>query len=309
MTGPKPWREAMQDALYGPAGFYLNQTPDAHFDTSAQLPPFGEAIAEVVRRIDFRLGHPARFTLVDMGAGRGELLDSVLRNETLNGRLHPIAVEIRQRPTELDPRISWQATPPSNVVGLIIACEWLDNIPLDVAIADDQGIVSYQLVDTDGATRVGSPVSDRDADWLKQWWPIGPGETAELGQPRDTAWQQLCRSLKLGTAMAIDYGHLRNARPMHGTMTSFVSGRQVPPILDGSADITAHVAVDSLREGTLLTQREALQQLGFDAKRPALEQSSRDPMGYLHALNRASTLAQLTEPSGLGAHWWLTVDK
>lgn len=56
---------------------------------------------------------------------------------------------------------------------------------------------------------------------------------------------------------------------------------------------------------TLVSQREALRALGADGGRPPLALASRDPAGYLRALAGASAAAELTDPAGLGGHWWL----
>ena len=44
----------------------------------------------------------------------------------------------------------------------------------------------------------------------------------------------------------VDYGHARADRPAAGTLTGYREGRQVAPVPDGSCDLTAHVAMDSL---------------------------------------------------------------
>src|SRR6516225_10605229 len=74
------WREAMDAALYGPGGFYARGEPPArHFRTSVHVSPsYAAAIWELLRQVDAGLGHPGRIDLVDIGAGRGELLEQVL---------------------------------------------------------------------------------------------------------------------------------------------------------------------------------------------------------------------------------------
>jgi len=74
------WREAMRAALYGPGGFYARGEPPArHFRTSVHVSPsYAAAIWELLRQVDAGLGHPERVDLVDVGAGRGELLEQVL---------------------------------------------------------------------------------------------------------------------------------------------------------------------------------------------------------------------------------------
>ncbi|MFG3260470.1 SAM-dependent methyltransferase [Streptomyces sp. NPDC048172] len=78
-TDPVGWREAMRRALYGPGGFFTREAPGDHFRTSVHASPlFARAVATLLRRVDGALGHPERLDLVDMGAGRGELLSGVL---------------------------------------------------------------------------------------------------------------------------------------------------------------------------------------------------------------------------------------
>ena len=74
------WREAMDAALYGPGGFYARGEPPArHFRTSVHVSPsYAAAIWELLRQVDAGLGHPERLDLVDVGAGRGELLEQIL---------------------------------------------------------------------------------------------------------------------------------------------------------------------------------------------------------------------------------------
>lgn len=50
---------------------------------------------------------------------------------------------------------------------------------------------------------------------------------------------------------------------------------------------------------------EALRALGADGGRPPLSLAGSDPAGYVRALAAASAVAELTDPAGLGGHWWL----
>ena len=56
------------------------------------------------------------------------------------------------------------------------------------------------------------------------------------------------------------------------------------PVPDGSCDLTAHVAVDSLEHDELTTQRAALHELGLHSRTPDHDLSRTDPAGYLAAL-------------------------
>ncbi|HEY5835479.1 SAM-dependent methyltransferase [Streptomyces sp.] len=400
-----PWRVAMDRALYGPAGFFVRERPAAHFRTSVHASPsYARAVAELLRRVDQALGHPDPLDFADVGAGAGELCEGVLAAlpaDTLR-RLRVHAVEKAPRPAGLDPRVTWHATAPPSLRGLLFANEFLDNVPLDVAAPDAHGTPRYLLVHPDGRERLGEPVRGQDAEWLRRWWPLLPekagaeghapgaagsgehapgrrarpgepredrhptpvshgpaaadrgdrpqgdrrsashshglgvsppkagggrenpapvraghprgpedlapspaeGLRAEIGAPRDTAWASTVASLTAGLAVAVDYGHTRGTRPPYGTLTGYRGGRQVPPIPDGSCDLTAHVAMDAL-PGTLLTQRSALRALGISGQRPPLALASQDPAAYVRALSEASEAAELTDEAGLGRFLWL----
>ncbi|MCG5441072.1 SAM-dependent methyltransferase [Micromonospora sp. NIE79] len=389
---PILWRDAMASALYGPGGFFVaGAGPADHFRTSVHASPaFATALLRLITEVDAALGHPDRLDVVDVGAGRGELLQTLLvsagvavgvsgeparslRDEPslvaarppLADRVRFTAVEYADRPENLPEEINWTAEIPTRITGVLLATEWLDNVPLDVAVHTEDGW-RYLLVDPEtGAETLGDPVSSADHDWLTKWWPSpeaspgadgapSPGATwsdatsgsesgfraarpaqgssltarsrpgcpetphsdhrAEIGRTRDEAWAEAVQKIEQGLALAVDYGHLRESRPIDGTLTGYRGGRQVPPVPDGSSDVTAHVAMDSVASAgaavarcaySLVLQREALRALGADGGRPPLSLAGTDPVGYVRALAAASAVAELTDPAGLGGHWWL----
>ena len=333
--GRRGWRQAMEDSLYGiPDGFFVRQAPRAHFRTSVHASRlFAVAVTRLLHRVDAALCTPTELDLVDVGGGRGELLQQVLDllavglpgeaaagqdaadgTAGLGARLRPLVVERAPRPEGLDPRIRWSAQlpPPGSLTGLLFANEWLDNVPLDVAVTDEQGAPRYVRVDAEGEETEGHAVSGQDAAWLRRWWPLGtaPGRRAEIGSPRDTAWAAAVRAVRRGAAVAVDYGHVRDARPPLGTLTGYLDGREVPPVPDSARDLTAHVALDACAAaagGTArtLTQREALHALDVHGGRPPLSLASTDALAYVRGLRDASEAAELTDPAGLGAFTWL----
>ncbi|WP_329026616.1 SAM-dependent methyltransferase [Streptomyces sp. NBC_01423] len=311
------WQEAAEAALYGDEGFYRSpEGPAGHFRTSVHASPlFAAAVARLLVRTAAGLG-TADVDLVDMGAGRGELVTGVLAALPAEGGAHltvrAYAVELAARPDGLDPRVEWCAEPPPGARGLLFANEWLDNVPLPVAETDDEGVERYVEVRTrDGAERLGAPVTGADAEWLRRWWPsAGPGSRAEIGRPRDEAWAAAVASLSAGLAVAVDYTHVRGERPPFGTLTGFRAGREVRPVPDGSCDLTAHVALDACAaaapDATVRTQREALADLGVTGERPPLALASTDPAAYVRALSSAGEAAELTARGGLGDFGWLS---
>jgi SAM-dependent MidA family methyltransferase len=311
------WRAATERALYGEQGFFRRaEGPAGHFRTSVHASPlFAGAVAELVRRVDAALGRPTVLDVVDVGAGRGELaLGLVKALGGLDGRLRVHAVERADRPAGLDPRVRWTARVPESVTGLVFANEWLDNVPVEIAEVDPEGIPRVVEVAGDGEERLGGVVLGEDARWLRRWWPLEePGTRAEIGLPRDEAWARTVGTLRRGLAVAVDYAHDRGSRPPFGTLAGYREGREVRPVPDGSCDLTAHVALDACasaaaaraRETTLTTQRSALHAVGISGTRPPLSLATSDPAAYVRALAGGGEAAELTSSSGLGAFGWL----
>ncbi|MDX6275926.1 MAG: hypothetical protein QOJ72_54 [Nocardioidaceae bacterium] len=295
-----PWRHAWESALYADGGFFRTGRPAEHFRTSAHVAMFAQAIAELVRR-----GEAA--TVVDLGAGGGELLTALL--PLVGDGVELVGVEIAGRPPGLPQRISWLGHLPDHIDGLLIANEWLDNVPCEVVEVDDAGVVREVCVDpATGAETLGVI---HESAWLDEWWPLRePGERAEVGASRDRAWADAVARVD-GMAIAIDYGHLREDRPPFGTLRSYADGREVDVVPDGSRDVTAHVAVDSAADavdGHLIRQRDALAQLGLDGGRPPIDLAHSDPAAYLRALAAAGEVGELVATGGLGDFWWIVSD-
>ena len=299
-THEMPWRVAWDRALYGKDGFFRSTRPAEHFRTNAHVGAFAEAIAELVRRT-------GSATVVDLGAGGGELLGAL--RDLLGGGVRLVGVEVADRPVDLPADITWLDELPEQIDGLLLANEWLDNVPCDVVEVDDDGAVRELLVDP--ATGVETLGETYQSAWLDSWWPITePGERAEIGAARDAAWVDAVSRVD-GLAVAIDYGHLRADRPPYGSLRSYARGREVAVVPDGSRDVTAHVAVDAVAEASrarLVRQREALGILGIDAGRPPRELAHSDPADYVRALARAGEEGELVATGGLGDFWWLVTD-
>jgi len=200
---------------------------------------------------------------------------------------------------------------------LVVAHEWLDNVPCPVLEVDRDGALRQVEVDVrTGAERLGGPADAGDLEWVRRWWPVdgaAEGTRVEVGVPRDRAWASLVASAPDAVLVAVDYAHTREDRPPVGTLGGFRDGRACPPRPDGSCDITAHVALDAVAaagrgagaSATLLTtQRRALLGLGVDPRSPAADVRL-DPRGYLAALQRAGEAAELVDPGGLGGFGWL----
>lgn len=303
-----PWKAAWDDALYGAAGFFRRESPAAHFRTSPHASPlFAEALVRLVREAGLD-------TLVDIGAGRGELLRAV---HEVDPDLDLLAVEIAARPDDLPAAIAWTTALPDAVEGVVVANEWLDNIPCHVVEMAPDGVARMVHVDArTGTESLGHPLAHSSVPaslsaWVERWWPLDaaePGTRAEVGSSRDAAWADVVRRVTRGLAIAVDYGHLRDARPPFGSLRSYRDGSEVDVLPDGSRDVTAPVAVDAVADrvaGTVITQREALARLGVAGTRPPLDLATSDPAGYVRALSSATQAGELTAAGGLGDFLWV----
>lgn len=301
------WRLATERALYGPGGFYRRTSagPRDHFRTSVHASGlFADALLGLADAAGLD-------TVVDIGTGRGELLAALRARRP---SLHLVGVEVSDRPDAVPADIEWAHSMPTGVTALVVANEWLDNVPVDVVELTPDGPRVVE-VDASGNERIGAQPSDGDARWLARWWPLDEvGDRAEVGLPRDLAWAAVVADLGRGIAVAIDYSHPRGERPSGGSMSGFRTGRQVPPVPDGSCDITSHVALDAcaaagLAAGAtstlLTTQHDALTGLGVRGSPADPATASTDPAGYLTALRDAGDAAELTAPGGLGSFGWL----
>lgn len=313
-----PWPEAWHRALYGPGGFYRRpEGPAGHFATSAQgLGDAGSVLAEALVHLAVRhgLGH-----VVEVGAGRGELLARLRQAAARRGvPLQLTGLDVVDRPSGLAPEVAWWSSPggaalPRQLRGLhnvlVVAHEWLDVVPCPV-VREDGGVWRPLAVAPDGTESMAGDLAPDDAAWLARWWPLPPAREdlgparAEVGRARDLAHRDLVERVEHGLVLVVDYGHTDAERPHHGSLTAYRSGAQVLPVPDGTCDLTAHVAVDSLGAGRLVRQREALLDLLGPAHPPEHGRSRTDPAGYLADLARSSRLGLLTARGGLGDFWW-----
>jgi SAM-dependent MidA family methyltransferase len=308
-TSAPTWKSAWDQALYGPDGFFRRESPAAHFRTSVHASSLlAEALVRLARDADLD-------TVVDIGAGRGELLTQV---RALDPSLTLLGVEVAPRPEGLAPGIDWTSALPAEVDGLVVANEWLDNVPCHLVEVDPAGTPRVLHVDpatgveSHGATLTDGSVPQSLGVWCERWWPQvtagQPGLRAEVGTTRDAAWADVVGRVTRGIAIAIDYGHTRDDRPPFGALRSYRDGAEVDVLPDGSRDVTAAVAVDAVAarcSGTVVRQRDALRALGVSGRRPELDQAHSDPAGYVEALARAGEAGELTAPGGLGDFSWV----
>ena len=257
MTPPSPgargWFDTWIECSYGVDGFWRRHWPDAHFRTAAQSPLLADALLAVLDRLEVG-------SVVDVGAGRGELLTSLAARRP---GLRLAGIELRPRPAGVPESVAWaedcwDVRPASWTSGraaelldgadpvLVVASEWLDDLPCRLVNRAPDGWREL-VVDAAGVESAGPRLTDDDDGWADRWWPSGT--RAEIGLTRDRAWSGLAAVVtgRGGALAMIDYGHHHDTRPDHGSFAAYRDGRAVDPTPSAELNLTAHVAVDAVR--------------------------------------------------------------
>lgn len=286
--------------------FYSNHHAEAHFTTSiGRDTQVADALVEIVEME--RIRHRGdEFLVIDIGSGSGELLEQLRARLPQEVRL--LGVDVRDRPPRLPGDIHWRQLfvdeeieditgGDGHHVGVVIAHEFLDDLPCDVIELDEELTPLVVLVDpVTGAEELGPSLADPAAlrfldhhdletvqMWLQTWWPATrPGARREIGLGRERIWSKLTSIVRSGAAVAIDYAHNKSDRAAGlwdaGTIKGFAAGRPQRAVPDGSVNITSHVALDALAQPDTLLGTQA-QILG--------------------------TPTLTSWPSGLGSYTWL----
>jgi len=314
---PIPFERFMDEALYGPDGFYTRGGSAGRrgdFITSPEVGPlFGVVLARYLDDEWERIGRPDPFTVVDAGAGPGTLARSILAAApACADALRYVAVEVSatQRQRHPDGIESRPDLPDGPADGVIVANELLDNLPFRLAVFDGGWREAYVVVE-DGrqVERLSAPFDPRPHHLPER---AGIGARAPLVD-RASAWVDDARSrLARGSVLAFDYGVARTAelamRPWRDWLRTYRGNERGEHYLaaPGSQDITTDVPFDQLPEpDAVRSQAQFLQRWGIDdlvdeGRRIWSEQASRPGLEAMRMRSRISESEALLDPAGLG---------
>ena len=322
----------MEDALYGPSGFYVRggrpAARDGDFATSVELGSlFAQCVAGYLDRVWHELGRPDPFVIVEGGAGRGALCRQVLQHAgECRQSLRYVMVERvdRQRAEALDqvealgsdvPVTALADLPTGRLNGVMLANELLDNLPFRLLERSTNGWQEVHVQPVDSSeVLLDAPVDAATmADVLAP--DSVPGARVPL-QLKAAVWvRRALRLLERGRLLVFDYGVPTTAelaaRPATEWLRTYRSQRrgQDPLHHPGSADITCDVALDQLPPGATLTpQADWLTSAGIGgmtaAARSLWQRSRANPTAEaLAARTLLDEAGTLTDPDGMGAFW------
>lgn len=281
----------MELALYHPALGYYSRPRDpfgagGDYYTNSQLQPvFGRLIAQQIAEWKARLDDPPHFTVVELGAGRGETAREV------RARLPAIGYEEVERST---------GGLPVCFAGVVFSNEFFDALPVHVARFSDAGWTET-VVGLEGEKLVwmdrglSSPALE---SYLQSFVPSpAPGQIAEVNLHALEWLDRIAQSLERGFVLTIDYGYTarETLRFPEGSLMSYRRHRAYQDVLaaPGQRDVTAHVNFTALvqhgeslglQASPLMTQAEFLLSIGrADEFQSALAASS-EPEAHRHRM-------------------------
>lgn len=326
-VGPLPFERFMEIALYGEGGFFaadvLRSSRAGDFLTSPEVSPaFGESFAVLVREERERVGEP--FTLVDVGAGSGSLLASLLAAEPCDAWAVEASPAARRALAGIvgEERVAASLDDvPAPLRGVILANELLDNLPMAMAQLTPTGWRERWVgADGDGLCLVDAPVRPGVRHWLDRFaGDVEPGGWVEVQLAAGRWLAGALARLEAGAVVVIDYGDTAEnlvPRRAAGTLRTYRSHHLGPHPLDepGEVDITADVnftaleavareagaTVELRRQDEILASlglRERIARLRWDELAAARAGDERE---RLRLRSVRSDMEALVHPRGLG---------
>ena len=324
----------MDEALYGDSGFYVHgghsSSRGGDFATSVELGSlFARCVAGYLDRVWHELDRPDPFVVIEGGAGHGTLCLNVLAHvEECSDAVRYVMVErVATRRDVAEARVGARDVsqpvaavpdlPSGPLVGVVIANELIDNLPLRLLERSDDGWQEVHVQrDESAAVEELHPAAADAVNMAVALAPQAIGGARIPLQLKAAVWMRRALGLlSRGRVLIFDYGIPATAelakRPQTDWLRTYRSQRRGhDPLREpGTADITCEVAFDQLPPGAaLVSQTEWLAAAGIEgmtAGAQALWQRSRsNPTAEtLAARALLEEAAALTDPAGMGAFW------
>jgi SAM-dependent MidA family methyltransferase len=334
-SGPISFARFMELALYHPTlGYYRSGArrigERGDYVTSPYLSPiFGGIVGRQLAQMWERLGRPAAFGLVEMGAGDGRLARDIA---TWAGRAEPaFAAALRLTFVEPDPAArdvqrrtlshlavkpcwvdSLDAIPPASIAGAVLSNELIDSFP--VRLFTVRGGRPYEVAVTHDGDHLVSSAYDTAAGDLPAAvaafvGAMPDGARFEVNEGAAAWMRSVAARLARGFVLTFDYGYPR-ARlyapwRTQGTLMAFYRHAVSPDPLahPGEQDLTAHVDFTTLAEAGW---KHGLEAVGFTSQREFLtalgihDAVASPGLPLEEWLARRRAVLALTDPAGLG---------
>ena len=321
--GPMPVARYMALCLGHPQhGYYTTRDPlgaAGDFITAPEVSQmFGELVGLWCAEIWRTMGAPRRVLLVEMGPGRGTLIQDMLRAAKVLPEFRAaLDVHLIETSPTLEERqrialaqagvpVSWNERPESLPGGplLMIANEFVDALPVDQFVKADDGWHERRIgLGPDGKLVFGLDPAPLPALEDKLPPRLRPAPVGAFAERRDYApIQEIARRIAAsgGAGLVIDYGHIQTA--FGDTLQAVRRHKAVDPLEDpGEADLTAHVDFEALGDAVKglgvsphgpVTQGNFLRRLGIGLRAERLRNSA-----PVHAGAIGAAVARLIDPA------------
>jgi NADH dehydrogenase [ubiquinone] 1 alpha subcomplex assembly factor 7 len=315
----------MELALQHPEhGYYRVREPlgrEGDFITAPEISQmFGEMIGVWCVEAWRSLGKPNPFALVELGPGRGTMMQDILRATARVGGFHDakqlclldsdkaLRKEQREKLGEAAPRYIDDVAQLPPMPALVVANEFFDALPVRqfektfrgwtermVTVVNDALAMTQRPLESVEENLI--PAAARDA---------APGTVIEMSPKSQSVMRDLARRLaaQKGALLVVDYGYVAASG---NASVQAVSHHKHADIFErpGEVDLTAHVDFTALataaREtgvevGHVIGQGEFLRNLGIDIRADALKKHATLPQAA--AIDAA--LRRLTDESQMG---------
>jgi SAM-dependent MidA family methyltransferase len=333
--GPITFRDFMAMALYEPRlGYYCSGREtmgrDGDYLTSPEVSPiFGVMVGRQLREMWEIMGSPARWDIVEVGAGNGTLCRDVLGwarqrapelfEAIAYAIVEPIpSLETRQRKVleteSLEATVCWSREIPDAIEGFVVSNELFDSMPVHSVRVQD-GELREAFIGWDGKHFREELQEPSTAEIERYFDRLGlmPGEgcSAEVNLGAVDWTTRVGGALRSGFSFTFDYGYeadeLFAPWRKEGTLLCFYKHNPSndPYARIGRQDMTSHVDFTSLRHAGevaglktvgLVSQSEFLTNLGIGEAMPA----QGDELSLEERLARRRAVSELVDPAGLG---------
>ncbi|WP_054007012.1 class I SAM-dependent methyltransferase [Cypionkella psychrotolerans] len=300
-TGPITLADYMAECLLHPQhGYYSTRDPfgaAGDFTTAPEISQmFGELLGLCLAQTWLDQGAPTRFTLAELGPGRGTLMADVLRATKRVPGFHVAAQVLlveasatlrkRQRITLADHTVQWaDHLAPGETPLYLLANEFFDALPIRQFTKAPQGWEETLIGVGNGQLTMGKSAPAAISQLDHRLTDTKPGDIVEICPAAAPIMQTIAAQIEThgGAALILDYGDWTS----HGdTFQALKAQSFTDPLVEpGEADLTAHVDFAALAaactshayttQGQLLTAlgiRKRAVQLGLKLTGDALVQ-------------------------------------
>ena len=299
-AGPMPVGEYMALCLGDPThGYYMTRDPlgaRGDFITAPEISQmFGELIGLWMAAVWKQMGAPDRIRIVELGPGRGTLMNDALRAaRAMPGfraalTLHLVEISpvlrVQQERTLSALPVTWHAALQEVPKGpaIIVANEFFDALPINQAVKIDGGWHERRI----GIDASGNLVFTVAREPLPQFEQLLPPAVRAAPESSIFEWRANSVAMELGrriadnggAALVIDYGHAESATGE--TLQAVGQHAYADPLTaPGGLDLTAHVDFQALARAVEamgitafgpIEQSQFLRRLGIETRAAALK--------------------------------------